>query len=734
MTAAPPISTSHASTGKLQLCLEVSLFLMNLAAFATLASTGGLDRAAAGLVSLALLLRGWMLATGRSMPLAERATNMVTVACAAFYAADFFVFRSNFLTATVRLVLLLMVVRIFSARRDRDYYFLAVVAFLMVLAAAVLTVDSLFLFGFACFLMAATATFILMEMKHAAQQNGATVRLSEISANRLPRALIGTAVALMLGTLVCGGAIFFMLPRASAGYLSAYTPTNEIATGFSDSVQLGRIGEIQQSRVPVMHIQIEGDRNGTAEVKWRGVTLSNFDGKTWSHSREQRVLGGSDGEFALWPSTSISHRQLIHYRVLMEPVGNNIFFLAPVPQTLKGDYRTIAVDGGEGVSNLDAAHAIGWYQATSDIAQPPAEQLRKAVEDFPPALVARYLQLPRLDARVGALAHEITRSSGNNYDRARALEAYLRTHYRYTLQLSRHAPEDPLAEFLFQRKQGHCEYFASSMAVMLRALGIPSRVVNGFQTGEFNDVTAEYIVRASDAHSWVEAYFPGQGWVSFDPTPGTSASAHTSWNRALLYFDALHEFWREWVVNYDARHQTHLAAGAETAGEKVLHSARRWFKARYRRLLELARGTERQIGSAPLRWGIKTLLAAAALVVLVFVPRIWKFVRLLRVTARPEKAPSHAATLWYERLVKRLARRGFKKAEQQTPDEFVSSIQIPPLRMKVAEFTRRYESARFGASAIDAQELPLLYEEIRRYSGSSQAQELEEEHEATAHK
>ena len=734
MTAMPSISSSHASTGKLQLCLEVSLFLMNVAAFATLASTGGLDRAAAGLVSLALLLRGCMLATRRSLPLSERATNVATIACAAFYAADLFLLRANFLSATVRLVLLVMVVRIFSARRDRDYYFLAVVAFLMVLAAAVLTVDSMFVFGFALFLLAATATFTLMEMKHAAQQNGATVQLSEISASRLPRAVLATAITLVLGTLVCGGAIFFLLPRASAGYLSAYTPANEIATGFSDSVQLGRIGEIQQSRMPVMHIHVDGDRDGAAQVKWRGVTLSNFDGKTWSHSREQRVLSGSDGEFALLPSASFSHRQLIHYRVLMEPVSDNIFFLAPVPQTLKGDYRTIAVDGGEGVSNLDPAHAIGWYQATSDISQPPAEQLRKAVEDYPPALVARYLQLPRLDARVGTLAHEITRNSGNNYDRALALEAYLRTHYRYTLQLSRHTPEDPLAEFLFQRKQGHCEYFASSMAVMLRALGIPSRVVNGFQTGEFNDVTAEYIVRASDAHSWVEAYFPGQGWVSFDPTPGTSASAHSRWNRALLYFDALHQFWREWVVNYDARHQTHLAMNAETAGEKLLHSAQCWYKARYRRLLELARVTERQISNAPFRWGIKALLAAVALVVLVFAPRIWKFVRLLRITLKPEKSPSHAATLWYERLVKKLARRGFKKAEQQTPGEFVSSIRIGPLRTKVAEFTQHYESARFGESVGDAQQLPLLYEEIRRYSGSSPAPKLEEEHEAAAHK
>ena len=113
------------------------------------------------------------------------------------------------------------------------------------------------------------------------------------------------------------------------------------------------------------------------------------------------------------------------------------------------------------------------------------------------------------------MAKQITASVDNNYDKAAAIERYLRTNFGYTLQLPRTVPHDPVANFLFDRKQGHCEYFASSMAIMLRTLGIPSRVVNGFRTGEFNDLTSQYLVRASNAHSWVEAYFPGYGWISF---------------------------------------------------------------------------------------------------------------------------------------------------------------------------------------------------------------------------
>ena len=139
---------------------------------------------------------------------------------------------------------------------------------------------------------------------------------------------------------------------------------------------------------------------------------------------------------------------------------------------------------------------------------------------------------------------------------------YLATSYGYTLQLPAVTPKDPVASFLFERKSGHCEYFASSMVIMLRALGIPSRIVNGFRGGEYNHVTGSYIVRARDAHSWVEAYFQGYGWYTFDPTP-SSASGSGSWNRVYLYVDAMREFWHDWVVNYDTRHQNVLSVGPQ---------------------------------------------------------------------------------------------------------------------------------------------------------------------------
>ncbi len=203
----------------------------------------------------------------------------------------------------------------------------------------------------------------------------------------------------------------------------------------------------------------------------------------------------------------------IHYRVLMEPVGTNVFFLAATPRVLEGNYREISVDRGGGVFDLDFQHPVVAYQASSILREPGAANLREASGNYPPEVLLDYLQLPVIDSRIPRLAEQITASSSSNYDKAVAIETYLRTHFGYTLQLPRVLPHDPLGNFLFERKQGHCEYFSSAMAVMLRTLRIPSRVVNGFQTGEYNDLTSQYVIRASNAHSWVEAYFPGYGWV-----------------------------------------------------------------------------------------------------------------------------------------------------------------------------------------------------------------------------
>lgn len=323
-----------------------------------------------------------------------------------------------------------------------------------------------------------------------------------------------------------------------------------------------------------------------------------------------------------------------------------------------------------------------------------------------------YTRLPDLDPRIPQLAAQVTAASTNNYDRAVALEKYLATHFAYSLQLSRTTPRDPLAEFLFERRKGHCEYFASSMAVMLRTLGIPSRVVNGFRTGEFNNLTSQYVVRASDAHSWVEAYFPGYGWVSFDPTPAASLPTRTGWSRVGQYLDAMASFWREWVINYDLNRQQNLGATVAGRGQQLIHETRLWWFKRHRALLTQVRRVRDTLAGSPLRWSLFATLGLAALLLAANGGRLWRVWARRRLAAHPETAPSKAASIWYGKMTRVLARRGWRKLPTQTPREFVVQIGDREMRGRVERFTQHYANARFGDSAEDARRLPELYEEI----------------------
>jgi transglutaminase-like putative cysteine protease len=696
---------------------NVALYLLVLTGFGTLASTGGLDLLAVAVVGFALLVRGYHLLTHRQVTIPERWTTYLTLLYVAVYFADYFFVSRSFLVATVHLVLFGMVIRLFSLQRARDHFMLAVLSFLMVLAAAVLTVDSVFLFSFAGFLLVAVITFVLMEMRHSVAEDGGRAQEPKDSApyRRMANVLLATAPMLMLMILAGGSLIFFLLPRVSSRYLSAYSVGSDISTGFSDRVQLGRIGQIQQSSAVVMHIQIEDDLEGAYDLKWRGVALSQFDGRVWSNPLAQVDLRQSGNGYRLGTSgtgkRSSPAVRPIRYRVLMEPMGTNVFFLADKPVALLGNFRHVTTDAGGAVYNLDSDHPVNRYEAESRLSDADASELRLAPNTAPGAM-ALYLTLPTLDTRISRLAEEITASAPTNYDKALVTERYLRTHFGYTLDLGRTLPRDPIAYFLFERKKGHCEYFASSMAVMLRSLHIPSRVVTGFRGGEFNDLTGQYLVRASNAHSWVEAYFAGYGWVSFDPTPGGDLDTHSGWSRISLYVDAAASFWREWVVNYDVTHQRSLGQGAGQSSRRLYNDLRAWYSRNYQSMLASARRTHQQITKSPAEWLGGSVVAAGLLLVLLNLRQIIRALANRRLRAHPDRAPRESATLWYDQMLRRLARRGWRKSPGQTPHDFVAAIQEPVLQKKVATFTRAYESARFGRSVDDARALPELFEEI----------------------
>jgi protein-glutamine gamma-glutamyltransferase len=706
---------------------QVCLLLLLAMGFLTLVVTGKLDPLSSICMSVALMLRGYQLGRGTTVKIPERVTSYLGLIYVLVYILDFFFISDSFVIATVHLLLFGIIVKMFSVHRDRDYAYLTMLAFLEVLSAAILTVDSVFLGALGIFLLIGVMTFMALEMRRSSLRGGPIQHMARpIGLRQRKRrkvfsyALSGMGVALVVSIVLASAGIFFVMPRiATGGYLSKLAQQNDLVTGFSDNVSLGEIGRIQQSSQIVAHVRI-GDGQKGAGVLLRGNTLSEFDGKNWFNPpHDMRNLSNPGGSFdvRLTPSSpatrlAVSHRpQMIKYRVILEPIGTNIVFTIPSPILVSGPFRELSEDQAQVVVNTDRDHPTTVYSGISDLSQPSLQQFEASSGPYP-AEVTKYLELPDgLDPRIAELAKQITEHARTSIEKAAAVQAYL-SKYTYTLQLPTRREKDPVAYFLFDRKAGHCEYFASSMAVLLREVGIPTRVVTGFRGGEWNDLTGNFIIRAKDAHAWVEVFFPGLGWYGFDPTPGDSAAVVNGWTRMQLYLDAAQEFWREWVVNYDFAHQQKLTNVAVNKSIHLFERVKQWFRHTYAMLVQRARDTHRILMNSPRAYVTSVMLFIAGILLLLNVPRVARAIRTQHLARNPGKAPQGAASIWYRKMTNAMARRGHRKLPSQTPEEFVAKISDARLRDGVARFTEHYERARFGNSAEDAVELPKIYEEL----------------------
>jgi hypothetical protein len=417
----------------------------------------------------------------------------------------------------------------------------------------------------------------------------------------------------------------------------------------------------------------------------------------------------------------------LRYTVLMEPIATDAIFIAPRALVLKGRFQNEASRAGApprhgylvqdmtgSVFNPAHNNSKIRYEGASNLPTIQPRDLRTASPDYPEPIRQVYLQLPRLDPRVKRLADEITAGSQNEYDKAANIERHLMAHYAYTLDLSGTHGEDPLADFLFVRRAGHCEYFASAMTVLLRAEGIPARYVTGFSPGEYNDVGRDYIIRESDAHAWVEVYFPGYGWITFDPTPPGDAKHAGIFERLGLYWDSFQFTWSEWVVNYDFSHQFTLAENAQQASRSWSDRARDFYDQSEDRAMRSILALDTKAEASPLFLpGLLVLLLA-----LLFYLRGRSMLGYLvqRWSLRARRGGSLTAglaALEYNEMLRLLERRGWKKTASQTPLEFAAAIPAADLAGPVARLTELYQSARFGNHPARVDQMSSLLRLIR---------------------
>ena len=738
---------------------EASLYLLVLLSVLALVSTGRLDAFTTLAAPAALLWKGWRRWRGHGPEISHRVATVCAIAYFAFAPLDYFTFSHAHaegapnpalyaaLLAAIHLLLFTILVRLYSASTRRDHLFVAVLAFAAMLASAVLTVGMEFLAFFLAFMVVAISTFLSLELLRAAE-GAITPPLDSAhgGARRIARALSFTSLAMTVGAIVLGAAIFFVLPRFTGGYFSGYSTRPSLMTGFNENVELGQIGEIQKSSAVVMRVKIEGDPGRFATVHWRGIALTTFDGWRWSNRAGPRqvIAPTPDGWFLLSPRRPYADpsrrireesERSLHYEILLEPVASDALFFASEAISVRGRFASgsglvdgtrrdyLLMDSTRSVFNPYPKYTELSYEANSIPPEHRAEDLRTAGTEYPPEIESHYLQLPSLDARIPTLALQATSTAANPYDKAVALEKYLRTHYTYSLEFTALPVNDPLATFLFVRRAGHCEYFASAMTVMLRSLGIPARYINGFQTGEYNDVGGDFIVRASDAHSWVEAYFPRYGWVEFDPTPASGEKEPPLFAAFAKYWDWFQLQWGDWVVNYDFLHQIALAQGVQhTSHEWILTVRQRFnrlYDGLYNAMLARMRTSHATAAGSTWAWVRMAALIAAIFAMLMLLLHGEKFaVRLaafwkLHFHSAGSLTPQ-LASLQYQEMLRLLERRGIRKTAGTTASEFAATIQQPELAMPVGHLTKIYQAARFGGSDVNPQSAAPLLSEIRQ--------------------
>ncbi len=623
--------------------------------------------------------------------------------------------------ALAHLIVFLSAVKLLQVKKDRDWVFVYLISFFEVLLAAGLSFSPIFLGTLTLYLLCGLSTIIAFEIqkskraipasethllvppdsrifKNAARRSGKR----NAEANRLPF----VALFLLLLIFVLALPLFLVAPRSGSAALTRTGGSAMNFIGFSESVTLGEIGNLKRDDAVVMHIRIADTPPGR-EIRWRGIALDEFTGRGWKKSaeirRSEKKLEGS-GFFQLG-TTEALHR-LTTQTVFLEPIESPVLFAASRPVAIQGDFPFVRVDAEGSAQTRRHEFDRVIYKALSDMIEPDETLLRSDAQPYP-ATFERYLQLPTtLDPRIEARANAMVANAHahNRYDAAKAIERQLREDYGYTLDMRASGP-DPLSDFLFNVKAGHCEYFSTAMAVMLRTRGIAARVVNGFLPGEYNEAAGAYTVRQSDAHSWVEVYFPEtRSWVTFDPTP---AAGKTEPVRAGLagqlgkYAEAFELIWFQYVVGYDKQEQRSLATS--------LRNHMFEYRSSFASIVSYLRDTV----SSNVR--VIALMSLGLLVVVLLVltvRRVRHFGWRQGLSLSGPQAKADASTIaFYERLTALLARQGIERDPNLTPLEFASAVDFQP----ALAITRAYNRVRFGGQRLSRSELQEIEQTLTRF-------------------
>lgn len=488
-------------------------------------------------------------------------------------------FDANVLDVLVEFAAALQIIRLATRKGAAHDQQVIVLALLHLIAGTVLGGGLGYGLCFIGVLIVAPGALVLSHLRREVEGNyrqgardrtGLPVDVPRILRSRrvVGRSFLAVTCLLSIPIFLFTALLFVLFPRVGLSLLLMNRGHAGRMIGFSGHVDLGEVGVLRSDPTLAMRIELPDMGNPPpprVTLHLRGTALDSYDGRAWSQAQPSKLPALMDEGLVTIENHTISTSDKV-MRIDLEPIDPPVIFLPEYAAGMRFRNRSqLGVDvplsilrGPEGEFRYQPVDERGIkYEVVLSPKNTPTLQRLPAAER------PRYLALPAdLPERIRGLAADWTRGLATPLERAKSIERHLRTEFRYDLSSPSGKSKQPLDDFLFESKRGHCEFYSTAMAVMLRTLDVPTRNVTGFIGGSYNRFGRFYAVRQGDAHSWVEVFIDEQGWMTFDPTPPGDAAPKSeiggAWAYVRDFLEATSQRWDRHVVGYDLNQQVSL--------------------------------------------------------------------------------------------------------------------------------------------------------------------------------
>ena len=653
--------------------------------------------------------RGWLLTL-----------NGLTLAYLLFGIGQLIVIGVSPMQLASSFLLVLMTNKLLGPKKTRDRMQLILLSLLQMVIASALSSGltlGIFLILYT-FCLPAALTLLSMERDHELYiAKGMPFKsMTPPASRRLRMMMAATGFAVLFGAVL----FFVFIPRLGFG-LFAPNHQGQSMTGFSGQVELGDFGRIQTNRKTVMRVRLDDKAyERTQKMYWRGISLDRYEDGRWNKSFDQRkeIQPPREGFLRLERQSGSSTTQ----EIFLEPLDERVLFglskitsisrcpRAKNPRTKVRFFKDIVADlyyetpqrqtlryclksHQPRVSALDRKLTLNQYREHSSKL---SDTFRRTYLQVPPTIIPTLnIVLDQVDFKSDLVMENVD-----------ALERHLERNYRYTLDRESDTSVKPVTDFLLKQPEGHCEYFATAMVLLLRQKGIAARLVNGFAGGRRNEFGEYIVVHQGNAHSWVEVFVPrkdcregdectlvGQ-WLTIDPTPSQERIPE---GKSVLrdMIDALQLRWAEYVVRYDLRTQlTWMTAVFEWVTPSSKGTTNNQSSTTKKR-------TTRDSDPSDYTWAYWVCAAFTFIFALLLLRR--------KRTRHSQEVTEYEASRLFEEVVRHYQPFGIQKTADQTAHDWLVDLETKGrLTPEISQFVKIYERCRFRAQASDVSELRVL--------------------------